>query len=79
MAMALRERTTEVAVLKAIGFGKSLVVGLILAESILIAGIGGLLGAIGIKLFCDYVDLSKYTGRLPPVLLRPVVDRDGAA
>ena len=66
MAMALRERTTEIAVLKAIGFGKGLIVALILSESVMIAGIGGLLGSVGIKLFCDAVDLSKYTaGYLP--------------
>ena len=41
MAMALRERTTEVAVLKAIGFGKPLVLVLVLAEAILVAGVGG--------------------------------------
>lgn len=71
MAMALRERTTEIAVLKAIGFGKRLVVALILSESILIAGIGGLLGAIGIKLFCDVVDLSKYSGGYLPFFYVP--------
>ena len=71
MAMALRERTTEVAVLKAIGFGKSLVVMLILAESIIIAGIGGLLGAIGIKLFCDVVDLSRYSAGMLPFFYVP--------
>ena len=71
MAMALRERTTEIAVLKAIGFGKPLVVGLILAESLLIAGIGGVVGAIGIKLFCDVVDLSKYTAGMLPFFFVP--------
>jgi putative ABC transport system permease protein len=71
MAMALRERTTEVAVLKAIGFGKSLVVMLILAESLIIAGIGGLLGAIGIKLFCDAVDLSRYSAGMLPFFYVP--------
>jgi putative ABC transport system permease protein len=71
MAMALRERTTEIAVLKAIGFGKGLVVGLILAESILIAGIGGVLGSIGIKLFCDVVDLSRYSGGFLPLFYVP--------
>ena len=40
MAMALRERTTEVAVLKAIGFGKPLVLFLVLAEAMLVAGTG---------------------------------------
>jgi putative ABC transport system permease protein len=71
MAMALRERTTEVAVLKAIGFSKPLVVALILAESVLIAGIGGVIGAIGIKLFCDAVDLSKYSAGMLPFFYVP--------
>ena len=71
MAMALRERTGEIAVLKAIGFGKALVVSLILAESVLIAGFGGLLGSVGIKIFCDYVDLSKYTAGFLPFFYVP--------
>jgi putative ABC transport system permease protein len=71
MAMALRERTTEIAILKAIGFSKPLVVSLILAESVIIAGIGGLLGSIGIKLFCDYVDLSKYASSMLPFFYVP--------
>jgi putative ABC transport system permease protein len=71
MAMALRERTTEIAVLKAIGFGKALIVTLILAESVMIAGIGGLVGAVGIKLFCDYVDLSKYSAGMLPFFYVP--------
>jgi putative ABC transport system permease protein len=44
MAMSMRERTTEIAVLKAIGFGRALVLGLLLGESVLIALIGGLFG-----------------------------------
>jgi putative ABC transport system permease protein len=71
MAMALRERTTEVAVLKAIGFGKPLVVALVLAESILIAGIGGVIGAFGIKLLCDAVDLSRYSAGMLPFFYVP--------
>jgi len=71
MAMALRERTTEVAVLKAIGFGKPLVISLILAESLLIAGIGGVLGAIGCKLFCDVVDISRFTAGMMPFFYVP--------
>ena len=77
MAMALRERTTEVAVLKAIGFGKALVLFLVLAEAVLVAGSAGVLGALGCKLLCDVVDISQYTGRVPAVLLRPL--DDGAA
>ncbi|MDA8744627.1 ABC transporter permease [Rubripirellula amarantea] len=47
MAMSMRERTTEVAVLKAIGFSKQRVLALVLGESTLIAAIGGLLGIAG--------------------------------
>ena len=46
MAMSMRERTTEVAVLKAIGFSKQRVLALVLGESTLIALIGGALGII---------------------------------
>jgi putative ABC transport system permease protein len=45
MMMAARERTREIAVLKALGFADRVVVGLVLAESLLITLAGGLLGA----------------------------------
>ena len=45
MMMAARERTREIAVLKALGFNDRTVVGLVLAESLLITLVGGLLGA----------------------------------
>ena len=44
MAIAVRERTGELAVLKAIGFSDRFVLGLVLTESLLIAVIGGALG-----------------------------------
>lgn len=44
MAMSMRERTTEIAVLKAIGFQNGSVLAMMLGESVIIAGIGGLLG-----------------------------------
>ncbi len=44
MAMSLRERTTEIAVLKAIGFQRTRVMFIILFESCLIAVLGGVLG-----------------------------------
>ena len=44
MAIAVRERTGELAVLKTIGYSGAGVLGLILAESVLIAGQGGLFG-----------------------------------
>ena len=47
MAMSMRERTTEVAVLKAIGFSKQRILGMVLGESFLIACLGGILGIAG--------------------------------
>lgn len=44
MAMSMRERTMEIAVLKAIGFQKATLLVITLGESVLIAVIGGLLG-----------------------------------
>lgn len=71
MAMSLRERTTEVAVLKAIGFGRPLVLVLVLAEAILIAGLGGVVGALGAKLLFDLVDLSQFTAGILPFFFVP--------
>lgn len=65
MAMAMRERTTEVAVLRAIGFRKGLVLGLVLAEAILVAGLGGLIGSVGAKLLLDTFDLSRVIAIVP--------------
>jgi putative ABC transport system permease protein len=44
MAIAVRERTNELAVMKAVGFSDRFVLGLVLAESVLIAAVGGGLG-----------------------------------
>jgi len=44
LAMALRERTTEIAVLKAIGFSKARVLGLVLGESCTITALSGIVG-----------------------------------
>jgi putative ABC transport system permease protein len=50
MAIAVRERTGELAVLKTVGFRDSLVLWLILGESLALALVGGTLGIIGAKL-----------------------------
>lgn len=71
MAMALRERTTEIAVLKAIGFDRPLVLFLVLAEAMLVSGLGGFLGTIGCKLLCDLVDVSRFTGGFLPFFYIP--------
>jgi len=44
MAQSVRERTEELGVLKAMGFSNGLVLGVVLAESLLIAVLGGLTG-----------------------------------
>jgi putative ABC transport system permease protein len=44
MAIAVRERTGELAVLKAIGYSDGFVLGLVLAESLVIAAVGGFAG-----------------------------------
>ena len=44
MAIAVRERTGELAVLKAVGYSDRFVLGLVLAESLVIAGLGGAVG-----------------------------------
>jgi putative ABC transport system permease protein len=50
MAIAVRERTSEWAVLKTLGFGDKAVLGLVLAESLAIAVIGGAIGLTVIEL-----------------------------
>jgi putative ABC transport system permease protein len=50
MSMAVRERRTEIAVLKTLGFSSGKVMGLIVAESLLLALLGGGLGTLGSKL-----------------------------
>jgi putative ABC transport system permease protein len=71
MAMAMRERTTEVAVLKAIGFNRGLVLGIVLAEAVLVAGLGGVVGTLGSKALFDFVDISPFTGGFLPFFYVP--------
>jgi putative ABC transport system permease protein len=46
MAMSIRERTREVAVLKTLGFTRGTVLGLFIGESVSLAAVAGLLGAL---------------------------------
>jgi putative ABC transport system permease protein len=54
MSMSMRERTTEIAVLKAIGFSRGRVLEMVLGEACLIALLGGV---IGIGLGCTFLEL----------------------
>jgi putative ABC transport system permease protein len=47
MSMAVRERRTEIAVLKTLGFTSGKVMGLIVAEAVLLGALGGALGILG--------------------------------
>jgi putative ABC transport system permease protein len=46
MAMTARERVTEIAVLRTLGFPKGTILGMMLGESVLLALVGGTLGAL---------------------------------
>ncbi|MGI9104284.1 MAG: ABC transporter permease [Terriglobales bacterium] len=63
MAIAVRERIRELAVLKAVGFSDTFVLGLVLSESLLLALLGGGLGMLLVKLFTLNGDPTR--GMLP--------------
>jgi putative ABC transport system permease protein len=63
MAIAVRERTNELAILKAIGYSDTFVLILVLIESMIIAAIGGVLGLALAKLFTLNGDPTR--GMLP--------------
>ncbi|HMP06227.1 MAG TPA: FtsX-like permease family protein [Lacipirellulaceae bacterium] len=64
MAMSLRERTREIALLKAVGFSKRTVLGMFLTESVAIGLLGGLIGAVGAKILFDTLDLAAIDANL---------------
>ena len=68
MAQAVRERTSELAVLKTLGYGDRLVVGLVLAESTLLAAAGG---GLGLALGAWLVSLGDPTGGGMPAFYLP--------
>ncbi len=60
MAMTVRERTKEVGTLKAIGFGRGTIAALFLAEALLVATVGAVIGIGGAALIFRSVDLALY-------------------
>jgi putative ABC transport system permease protein len=77
MAMAVRERVPELGVLKTLGFGDTTVLALVLAESLMIALVGGALGLGLAKLFTLGGDPTG--GMLPVFYLAPGKMALGAA
>jgi putative ABC transport system permease protein len=61
MAMSIRERTAEIAILKTIGFKPGQVFGMLIAESVLIALTGGLWGALGARGLYSLVNLNSFS------------------
>lgn len=73
MSMAVRERRTEIAVLKTLGFSSRLVMGLILTEALVLAALAGtigiwLAGAL-VSNIADIPYLGAALGQFPPLQL----------
>lgn len=71
MAQSVRERTSEVGVLKTLGFSNGSILALVLGESVLIAGIGGGLGLLVSWLI---VQRGDPTGGMLPIFVLPTRD-----
>jgi putative ABC transport system permease protein len=69
MAQSVRERTSEVGVLKTLGFSNAAVLMLVLAESVIIAVVGGGLGLLASWAFVQQGDPTN--GMLPIFVLPP--------
>jgi putative ABC transport system permease protein len=72
MAISVRERAGELAVLKAIGFSDRAVLFFVLAESLTIALVGGLLG-LGLALLAIPALGAALNGMLPDLILSPSI------
>jgi putative ABC transport system permease protein len=72
MAISVRERTGELAVLKAIGYPDRFVLFFVLSEALVIALIGGLIG-LGLAILAIPVVGAALNGLLPPLLLSVTV------
>lgn len=68
MAISVRERTGELAVLKAIGVNDGSVLWLVLGESMLIAFVGGVLGLLLALMVIPFMN-GMLAGRLPALIL----------
>ncbi len=67
MAMSIRERTGEIAILKTLGFSPGHVLAVLIAESALIAVAGGILGSLGARYILGSFDLNAMTMGFIPV------------
>lgn len=72
MAISVRERISELGVLKAIGYSDRSVLFFVLAESLVIALLGGILG-LGLALLAVPVLGAALNGLLPSLVLSPAI------
>lgn len=61
MAMSVRERIREVAILRSLGFGRCQVLALLASEGVMITLSGGLIGCMAARLLSKFVDMSALT------------------
>ena len=71
MAQSVRERTSELAVLKTLGFSGGAILALVLAESLFIAMVGG---GLGLGVAWLFVQRGDPTGGLLPIFVLPPRD-----
>jgi putative ABC transport system permease protein len=71
MMQSFRERITELAVLKTLGYPNTLVLRLVLAESLLLAGVGA---ALGLTLAWVLIKQGDPTGGALPIFYFPPRD-----
>jgi putative ABC transport system permease protein len=71
MAQSVRERTSEVGVLKTLGFSNGSILGLVLGESVLIAVIGG---GLGLAVAWLIVQQGDPTNGMLPIFMLPTRD-----
>ena len=72
MMLAIRERTTEIAVLKTLGFRSARIFRMVLAESLFLSLLGGMLG-IALAAFAITVMGSALEGVVPDLALGPAI------
>jgi len=72
MAISVRERIGELATLKAIGFGDRTILFFVLAESLTISLVGGLIG-LGLAALAIPVLAAALNGLLPTLILSPAI------
>jgi putative ABC transport system permease protein len=77
MSMAVRERRNEIGVLKTLGFGSRLVMGLVLVESLVLGILGGvaglLLGSLMIRILPALPQIGAAVAQFPNLRLMPSV------